>query len=73
MNIVITNEIMRQIVEAMDNTLSIDGLDRDLEQGCKALHVFFNEILYGASLEEAIKESCGDEARDEILKVKAQS
>lgn len=69
MNIVITNSIMQQITEAMDNALSIDGLDRDEEQACKALHVFFNEILYGASVTEAIKQACGDEAENEFQKV----
>lgn len=69
MNTVITNAIMQQIAEAMDNALSIDGLDRDEEQACLALQVFCNEIRYGATVAEAIKQACGDEAEGEFLKV----
>lgn len=69
MNIVITNAIMQQITETMDNALSIDGLNKDEEQACLALQVFFNEILYGSSVAEAIKQACGDETEGEFQKV----
>lgn len=57
------------VADAMDNTLDLDTLTHEEEIACVTLRTFFKELLYGATLEEAIKESTCAEAVKEYLKI----
>lgn len=61
------------IADAMDNALDLSTLTHEEEIACATVRSFFKELLYGSTIEEAIKTATCDEAAKEYLKLVKES